>query len=199
VIVATVKETMMRPSDLLVSAEALQRREQHPRPEVAAFAELTQLLAADSRDAPLSCFTDAVLRMYGAGSAGLSVLRPANGGHTDFEWQAVSGALAPHQEDGTPGDFSPCRLCLDIGTAIVLARPERVYTYLARVPPAILEILIAPLYDQRGTPLGALWVAHHDSVSRFGSDDVLIIERLATPIVLALRRAQATKAIARAR
>ena len=158
--------------------------------------ELGQLLAADSPHPLLCCFTDVVLRMYGAGSAGISVLQPACRGHTDFVWHAVSGALAAHQGDGTPGDFSPCGLCLDVGTAIVLARPERVYSYLARVPPAILEILIAPLYDQVGTPLGALWVAHHDPVARFGAEDVRMIERLAKPIVLAMQRAQATNAVA---
>lgn len=187
-IAATIEESVIRPSDLLVSVEALQRREQIPRPEAAALSELRQLLlAADSRRALLWRFTDVVLRLYGAGSAGLSVLRPGSHGHTDFVWQAVSGALAAHQGDGTPGDFSPCGECLDIGTAIVLARPERAFTYLARVQPSILEILIAPLYDDDRTPLGALWVAHHDPVARFGADDVLIIERLAPPIVLAMQ------------
>jgi GAF domain-containing protein len=183
---------MMRPSDLLVSAASLQRRAQHSRPEAAAIDELTQLLAADSAHVLLCRFTDVVLRMYDAGSAGISVLQPPCRGHTDFEWQAVSGALAGHQGDGTPGGFSPCGLCLDIGTAVVLARPERVFTYLARVPPAILEMLIEPLYDAEGTPLGALWVAHHDPVARFGGEDVLAIERLAAPIVVAMQRSQAT-------
>jgi len=182
---------MIRPSDLLVSPETLQRRAQHPRHAGAAFDELTQLVAADSPHAILCRFTDVVLRMYGAGSVGISVLQPACRGHADFVWQAVSGGLAAHQGDGTPGDFSPCGLCLDIGTAIVLARPERAFTYLARVPPAILEILICPLYDEEGTPLGALWVAQHDPVARFGADDVLLIERLAPPIVSAMQRAQA--------
>jgi len=178
-----------------VSAATLQCRAQSPRPELAALDELTQLLAADSPHAPLCRFTDVVLRMYGAGSAGISVLQPACAGHTDFVWHAVSGALAAHQGDGTPGDFSPCGLCLDIGTAIVLSRPERAFTYLARVAPAILEILIGPLYDEEGTPLGALWVAHHDPVARFGADDALIIERLAAPIALATQRARATNAL----
>lgn len=195
-VTATIEESMIRPSDLLVSAETLQRRAQNPRPEVAAFSELTQLLAADSRRVPLRRFTDVVLHLYGAGSAGLSVLRPGSHGHTDFEWQAVSGALAAHQGDGTPGNFSPCGLCLDLGKAIVLARPERAFTYLARVRPSILESLIVPLYDDDATPLGALWVAHHDPVARFGAEDVLIIERLAPPIVLAMQRARATNACA---
>jgi GAF domain-containing protein len=193
-VTVAIEDTIIRPSDLLVSPETLHRRAQNTRLELAAFDELTQLLAAHSPHALLCRFTDVVLRMYGAGSAGISVLRPACRGHSDFEWQAVSGALAAHQGDGTPGDFSPCGLCLDIGAPIVMARPERAFTYLARVPPAILELLIGPLYDQEGTPLGALWVAHHDPVARFGAADVLLIERLATPIVLAMQRAQATKA-----
>ena len=193
---ATIQDTMIRPSDLLVTLETLQCRTQNPRRERAALDELTQLLAADSPHALLSRFTDVVLRLFGAGSAGISVLRPACRGHTDFEWQAVSGALAAHQGDGTPGDFSPCGLCLDVGAAIVLARPERAFTYLARVPPAMLEILIGPLYDQEGTPLGALWVAHHDPVARFGADDELIIGRLAPAIVLAMQQAQARNSLA---
>jgi GAF domain-containing protein len=184
---ATVQDTVIRPSDLLVSPETLQRRAQKPRVALAAFDELTQLFTADSCHAILSRFTDVVLRLYGAGSAGISVLLPACRGHADFVWQAVSGGLAAHQGDGTPGDFSPCGLCLDIGTTIVLARPERAFTYLTRVPPTIVEILICPLYDHDGTALGALWVAHHDPVARFSADDALLIERLAPPIVLALR------------
>jgi GAF domain-containing protein len=187
VVAAKIEESMIRPSDLLVSAATLQRRRSHPRSDEAAFGELTQLLAADSHRILLCRCTDVVLRLYGAGSAGLSLLGPGSHGHTDFVWQAVSGALAAHQGDGTPGTFSPCGLCLDIGTAIVLARPERAFTYLARVRPAILEILIAPLYGDDGTPLGALWVAHHDPVARFGADDVLIIERFAPPIELAMQ------------
>jgi GAF domain-containing protein len=75
-----------------------------------------------------------------------------------------------------------------MGTAIVLARPELAFGYLARVQPAIIEALIAPLYDAAGTPLGALWVFHHDPAARFADDDVGIIERLAAPTALALQR-----------
>lgn len=185
---------MIRPSDLLVTAETLQARRsvRNLRAEMGAFDELADILADDQPRSPQRCM-DTVLRLYGAGSAGLSVLRPSGYGHADFEWQAVSGALAAHQGNGTPGDFSPCGLCLDIGTAIVLAHPERAFPYLARVRPATVEALIVPLYDDDGTPLGALWVVHHDPVARFGADDVLMIERLATPMVLALQRERETR------
>ena len=120
---------------------------------MAAFDELAQMPPDDPHRA-LQSLMDTVLHLYGAGSAGLSVLRPGSYGHADFVWEAVSGALAAHQGDGTPGNFSPCGLCLDIGTAIVLARPERAFTYLARVQPAIFEALIAPLYDHDGITAG---------------------------------------------
>ena len=179
---------MIRPSDLLVTSETLQGRKRvpNPRAETAAFDELALILADDPQCA-LQRAMDSVLRLYGAGSAGLSVLQPSSSGHMEFVWQAVSGALAAHQGDGTPGDFSPCGLCLDIGAAVVLARPERAFTYLARVQPTIVEILIAPLYEDDGARLGALWVAHHDPVARFGADDVRIIARLAAAMVPALR------------
>lgn len=181
---------MIKPRDLLVTAETLQARPhvRNLRVEEAAFDELTQIPADDPQRA-LQRIVDMVLYLYGAGSAGISVLQPGSSGHSDFVWQAVSGALAAHQGDGTPGNFSPCGLCLEIGTAIVMARPERAFTYLARVQPAIFEALIVPLYGPGGTPLGALWVVHHDPTARFGANDVLSIERLAIPTAVALKRA----------
>lgn len=180
---------MIRPCDLLVTREVLcgRNRMSNPRAERAAFDELAVILADDPARV-LQRLVDCVLRLYAAGSAGLSVLQSGSCGHSDFVWEVVSGALTAHQGDGTPRDFGPCGLCLDIGTAIVLARPERAFTYLARVQPAIFEALIVPLYDAEGTPLGALWVFHHDPAARFGDNDVGIIERLAAPTALALQR-----------
>ena len=180
---------MVKPSDLLISVATLRARRlmRDLAAELAAFDELAQIPAPDSQSA-VQGIVDTVLHLYGAGSAGLSVLQPGSCGHVDFVWETVRGALAAHQGDGTPGNFSPCGLCLDIGTAIVLARPERAFTYLARVQPTIFETLIAPLYDDDGTPLGALWVVHHDPVARFGADDVLIIERVAPVAAVALKR-----------
>ena len=180
---------MIRPIELLVPDETLRGRKRVPnrRAESAAFDELA-LISADDPQRALQRLVDAVLRLYGAGSAGLSVLQASSHGHADFVWETVSGALAAHKGDGTPGNFSPCGLCLDRGTAVVLARPERAFTYLARVQPSIVEVLIVPLYDDDATPLGALWVAHHEPAARFDADDVRISERLAAPTVAALKR-----------
>src|SRR5688572_25091427 len=171
---------IFRPSYLLVTDETLRGRKalRNRRVDIAALDELALAVADAPRRAPQR-LTDCMLRLFGAGSAGFSVLRPGSGGHADFVWEAVSGALAAHRGDGTPAGFGPCGLCLEVGAAVVLARPERAFTYLARVQPAIVEALIAPLYDDRKTALGALWVAHHEPAARFGVEDVRIIERVA--------------------
>jgi len=181
---------MIRPGDLLITAEALQTRRcvRNRRAETAAFDELARIPVANPPRT--TRVIDIVLRLYGAGSAGISVLRPGSHGHSYFIWEAVTGAWAAHQGDGTPGNHSPCGLCLDTGTAIVLARPERVFTYLAGVRPAISEALIVPMYDDDGTPLGTLWVVHHEPLACFGADDVFIIERLAPLVAVALKRVQ---------
>jgi GAF domain-containing protein len=183
---------MIPPSDLLVSPEALQTRRwvRSLRAELSAFDELTKIPDADPRRT-VQCLIDTVVRLYGAGSAGISVLRPGSHGHAYFVWEVVSGALAAHRGDGTPGNHSPCGFCLDIGTAIVLARPERAFSYLARVQPAICETLTVPLYNHDGTPLGTLWVMHHEPTKCFGADDVLVIERLSQVTAVALKRMQA--------
>jgi GAF domain-containing protein len=180
---------IIRPCDLLVTREVLCSRNRVPnlRAERAAFDELATILVGDPARV-LQRLLDCVLRLYAAGSAGLSVLQAGSCGHSDFVWEVVSGALTPHRGDGTPSDFGPCGLCLDIGTAIVVARPERAFGYLARVQPVIVEALIVPLYDAEGTPLGALWVFHHNHAARFGDNDVRLIERFAAPTALALQR-----------
>ena len=188
---------MTRPCDLLVTREVLCGRNRMPdlRAERAAFDELPMILTGDPA-LVLQRLVDFVLRLYAAGSAGISVLQSGSSGHADFVWEVVSGAMTAHKGDGTPSDFGPCGLCLEIGTAIVLARPERAFGYLARVQPAIIEALIAPLYDAESTPLGALWVFHHEPAARFGDNDVGLIERLAAPTVLALQRRATSNSVA---
>lgn len=165
--------------DLLITAALLQRPERAPnsRAEVAAFNQLSQMLAVDPARAK-RYFTQVALRLCDAGSAGLSLLRLDGSNRQNFEWVAISGAMVAHEGGGTPRDFGPCGLCLDAGTPVLLQRPERQFTYLARLQPTIFETLIVPLYD-KARPRGALWVAHHDPVARFCVDDVRILEQLA--------------------
>ncbi len=180
-------EPKPQPPELRVTAMSLQRavRTLAQSTEDAAFDELSQRLAVDPQGTAQRVM-ELALQNSGSGSAGLSLLRTNSSGHADFEWQSVGGALAGHQGDGTPRSFSPCGRCVDAGSTIIFSRPEREFTYLARLQPAIFDALFVPLYDQAERPVGALWVAHHDPVRHFSADDVRFMERLAAwtkPIV----------------
>jgi two-component sensor histidine kinase len=177
----------MRPADLITTKALLQRPVRAPnlQAEAAAFCELSKILA-DDPSAALRRFLEIALRLCNAGTAGLSVLRPNGAGQTTVRWAAISGALASHEGADTPRDFSPCGLCLDGGVTILVSRPERVFTYLRETRPSIVEDLIVPLYDNARKPLGTFWIAHHDTTSRFSSDDARIVEQLAIQLVLAL-------------
>lgn len=183
---ATTVHAGLRPPDFLTRV-LLRRPKRVPdlRAEAAALCELTTLLAHDPR-AALRRSAEIALRLCSAGSAGLSLLRPTGVGQTAVHWETISGALASHEGTDTPRDFSPCGLCLDAGATILVSRPERVFTFLRKTRPSIVEDLIAPLYDNAKQPLGTLWIAHHDPASRFCADDARIVEQLAAQLVLAL-------------
>ena len=181
-------DAAIRPSDLLTTRALLPRPKRPPdlQAQLAAFCELSVALANDPR-AAIRRFLEVAIRLCGAGSAGLSVLRSNQAGQAIIRWEAVSGALASHEGVDTPRDSSPCGLCLDAGATVLIGQPERAFAYLRNTPPSILEDLIVPLHDHANKTLGTLWIAHHDASSRFSSDDARILEQLATQLVLALK------------
>lgn len=157
----------------------------HLHAEVTTFHELSRILLDDRRSA-LRGFLEIALSSCRAGSAGVSLLRLGEAGQTSLRWEAISGALAAHEGSDATLDFSPCGLCLDAGKTILLSQPERVFTYLRGTQPSIAQKLIVPLYDA-SRPLGTLWIAHHDAVSRFSADDAQLMEQIAMQLVLALK------------
>jgi len=154
--------------------------------ESAAWRDLSRTLAADPSEA-LSCALDAARNLCQAGTAGLSLFKPDGANLPVVRWELVRGDLAQYQGLDTPVSCSPCGLCLDAGTTILVSRPERAFAWLEDTRPSILEELIAPLQDCSGRMAGTLWIAHHDARSRCSADDAHILEQLAHQIVLALR------------
>lgn len=185
---AAIANTEFLPARSAIAAALWNPPERAPylQAEVTAFCELSKILADDPRVA-LRRFLEIALRLCKAGSAGVSLLRSSAAGEATVHWEAISGELALHEGSDAMRDFSPCGQCLDAGTTIVLSRPERVFTYLRGTQPSIAQDLIVPLYDSASQPLGTLWIAHHDSTSRFSSDDVRQMEQLAVQLVLALK------------
>jgi len=155
--------------------------------ELAAYRELSALMAVDPKLA-IQRFLELALELCpGAGSAGLSELAVDEAGDPIFRWTAMSGAFAPYVGGTTPRDFSPCGLCLDHHHAILVERPARVFTYFKEAEPEIVEGLIVPLYDTGKRPLGTLWVTSHDAASMFDPTDARILEQLAVQLVLAIK------------
>ncbi|MET0657658.1 MAG: GAF domain-containing protein, partial [Steroidobacteraceae bacterium] len=185
---ATSPDATTRPPDLFVTGAALQQRHAAPdlSTESAALCELTQVLAEDPNLA-VRHLLEMARHLCGAGSAGFSVLRQDPEGLAFVRWDAVSGALADYEGTEAPRISSPCGLCLDTGSTMVVSRPERAFDWMKDIPPAIVEYLVVPLTDRMKKTLGTLWVAHHDRTSFFCRDDARVAEQLAAHLVLALR------------
>jgi two-component sensor histidine kinase len=174
--------------DIFVTRSKLSSRQCTPDwiMEAAEFRELSKLLANDPLLA-LRRLLEVARGLCHAGSASVSLLRHDSAGREIVCWEVVSGALASYEGTDMPRDSSPCGLCLSAGKTILVSRPERAYMDLRAIEPTIIEDLVVPLYDDATTPLGTLWIAHHDHASHFCSDDVRIVEQLAAQAVLALK------------
>lgn len=181
-------ERWSRFPDCYVPAHTLPQRTSPPnlRAEAAAICELSKALAEDP-GAAVRSLLDIAQDLCSAGSAGLSLVHLNQTGEATIRWETVSGVLSSHEATATPRGSSPCGLCLDIGIAIVIPRPQRMFEQLADRPPSIAELLTIPLYDRARKPLGTFWVAHHDSQAHFDRDDVRIAEQLAAQMALALK------------
>ncbi|MBM0104988.1 ATP-binding protein [Steroidobacter sp. S1-65] len=176
------------PRDLVTIATHLPQRKERPdlRAEAAASAKLTSKLASDPSSA-LPCVLEIAHELCHAGTAGFSLLRPDRADGTTVRWELVHGSLASYQGIDATRTKSPCGLCLDAGTTILVSRPTRVFAWLEGTHPPIIETLIVPLLDDTGCAHGTLWIAHHEPDARCTYDDARIVEQLAQQMMLALR------------
>ena len=117
--------------EALTTVALRQRPQRPPNPlvELAAFCELSMILADDPQ-AAIGRLLEIAIRLCNAGSAGLSLLQFNQSGESRIHWQTVRGALATHQGVDQPRDVSPCGLCLDVGATILIGHPERVFASL---------------------------------------------------------------------
>ncbi len=177
-----------RPCDFVTIATQLPRRREKPdlRAEAAASAKLWRMLASDP-SAALSGVLGIARDLCHAGTAGLSLLRKDRTDGMTMRWELVVGALALYEGIDAPRTNSPCGLCLDAGTTILVSRPSHAFAWLEGTHPPIMETLIVPLQDETGYAHGTLWVAHHGPNVCCTGDDARILEQLAQQLVLALR------------
>jgi signal transduction histidine kinase len=180
--------TPTTPKDVLVTGLLAMRTPKRPNleAELKAFYELSQLMLEEPERA-VQRFVELALELCGAGTAGLSICAKDEQGADIFRWDNLAGRLAGYVGGTTPRHFSPCGLCLDEGGPVLVARPDRVFTYFQKVSDPIIEGLVLPLYDAGQVPLATIWIVSHDEDHGFDAEDVRVMTQLAVQLALALK------------
>ena len=172
----------------IITTEALARRV--PRqPDLRAENDAFHGLARQMANRPeglLQALMQAAVRLCRAGSAGVSLLEPTADGEEVFRWVALAGVYEGHVGGTTPRDFSPCGTCLDRNAPQLYSHPARRFTYLNRVAPPGVEVLVIPFGTERPV-LGTIWIVAHDESRQFDGEDVRVMTGLADFTAAALR------------
>ena len=160
----------------VVSTAELSGRPSRP-PDHAAESQALIALAqemATSPDGILQKLAETALDLCRAHSAGISLLEKDR---KSFYWPAVAGQWACHVGGGTPRDYGPCGTVLDRNAALLFSRPERDFSYLAPITPAIDEALLMPFYIN-GKAVGTIWVIAHNENCRFEAENLRVMTSL---------------------
>jgi two-component sensor histidine kinase len=174
--------------DLLITDE-LRHRLAHKadyQREKLALQDLARQMAEQS-DQVLPRLVHLAMDLCGGQSAGISLYEAQPPGPGIFRWHHLAGRYANFLGGTAPRDFSPSGVCLDMGHPILMARPERVYSFLSEAGAPNSEVLIVPLYAGKPDPLGTLWVISHDEAIHFDSGDARVTTELAAFAGLALK------------
>ena len=159
--------------------------------EKLAIQDLAQCMA-DHPAEVLPRLVQLALEICDADSAGISVLDG-----DVFRWFNLKGSFAVFEGATTPRDFSPCGVCLDHGSVVLMERPERVYQWIADTKIAVPEVLLVPLLVNGKTPLGTLWVVAKEG-EHFDSGHSRVMMELAVFTGIALRMIQSDQQLKKA-
>lgn len=116
-------------------------------------------------------------------SAGISLYEPDG---EVFRWHHLSGVLAKFNGATTPRNFSPCGVCLDHRSPVLMKNPERRYGWIADAKIVAPEVLLVPLFVKKSEPLGTLWIVANEG-QHFHSDHARVMSELASFAGIALR------------
>ena len=112
----------------------------------------------------LQTLCDHIVAQGIAGSAGISLLNPENGGD-QFQWVALAGAWARLRGGVMPIDASPCGIVVARRAMQLFEHPTRFFGH-GDIEPPIHELLLVPFFHQ-GEPIGTLWIIAHDPDRKF--------------------------------
>ncbi|MES2660471.1 MAG: GAF domain-containing protein [Verrucomicrobiota bacterium] len=162
--------------DEVISTPELEQRQARvadPGTEARVTGELMRELAKAPEDF-FPRLVQAVLDHTNAESSGISLLDEAE---KKFVWPAVVGGLKAFIGAGTPSDFGPCGTVLERNAPMLFSHPERHFTYLKPITPALEEVLLVP-FHVNGKAVGTLWAVIHDPARQFDREDRRFLESL---------------------
>ena len=116
-----------------------------------------------------------------ADSAGISVLDG-----DQFRWTSLVGKLSAFEGATTPRNYSPCGVCLDQRSPILMERPERAYSWIADANISVPEVLLVPLMRHGVVPVGTLWVVAKEG-HKFHSGHARVMAEMAVFTGIALQ------------
>ncbi len=172
-------------ADISITHELLRRASPAPDylREKLALQDLAQQMA-DHPERLLPRLVKQAMDICEADSAGISVLEG-----DVFRWLGLVGKLAVFEGATTPRNFSPCGVCIDSRSPILMARPERVYGWIAEANITVPEVLLVPLLINVSTPIGTLWIVAGEK-QHFNSGHERVMTELAAFTGVALRMVQ---------
>ena len=135
-----------------------------------------------SPDTVLRNLCDAVMKLTGADSAGIS-LAGRSEGKPIFLWQATAGLMDKYLGSVVPWDDSPCSTVLKLDSALLMVNPARAFQTAGLIEPPLREALLVPFHVD-GQAVGTVWVLSH-SVKVFDGEDARIVSNLAELAALA--------------
>jgi hypothetical protein len=153
--------------------------------EAAAMERITETMASDPSKMFEVC-AEVGLSLCRADSCGISLRERTEAGEDIFRWVALAGDLKKHLHGTTPRHFSPCGICVDSATPVLMKRPELFYRYLDVGPP-FEDVLLVPLLAMGQQIEATIWVIAHTPDRKFDLQDAYLMERLTAFIAMALR------------
>lgn len=170
---------MLSIADITITPELYVRPSHQPdlTAETAAIRRLSDIIHTEP-DKTFEFCADLALELCGADTCGISLLERDETGADIFRWIALSGTLKEHLRGTTPRFYSPCGICVDTATPLLMRRPELVYTYLDVGPP-IHDALLIPMNDPERHLEGTIWIITHDPERRFDLEHARLIQRMA--------------------
>lgn len=178
------------PADVDISGRLASRPAPTPdyQREKLAIQDLTARMANRPGEV-LPRLTALALELCEADSAGVSVLTGE-----EFRWLALIGKLAVFDGMTTPLNDSPCGVCLERLTPVLMEHPEKAYSWIANAGISVPEVLLTPLVVNADEPIGTVWVVAREG-QKFHAGHARLMTDLAVFTGTALQMMKADTAL----